>query len=167
MDLSHPRTFALAYDEHRPAALAAALGVLHDIRAAEDVVQDVFAHLWANPDAFDPRRGSLRAYVSVIARSRALDRWRSRRAREGAVERLAAAGRGRHERPAADAAVEREDARRALSLLGDLPRPQRDALVLTVSRGFTAEQVADASGIQLGTAKSRIRMGLAKLRAAA
>ena len=168
MNLTDSSTFARAYAEHRPAALAAALGVLHDTRAAEDVVQDVFASLWANPGSFDAERGTLRSYVTLLARSRALDRWRSRRARDGAVERMAevVARRG-HAPPAADAVLEREGARHALSLLDRLPRPQREALVLAVGHDLTAAQVSRATGIPLGTAKSRIRLGLAKMRALA
>jgi RNA polymerase sigma-70 factor (ECF subfamily) len=167
-DLTDPSAFARAYAEHRPAALGAALAVLHDARAAEDVVQDVFASLWANPRAFDGQRGTLRSYVTLLARSRALDRWRSRRARDGALERMAtvAARRG-HAPPAADAVLEREGARHALSLIDRLPRPQREAIVLAVGHDLTAAQVSRATGIPLGTAKSRIRLGLAKVRALA
>ena len=134
MDLSDRSTFARAYAEHRPAALAAALGVLRDARAAEDVVQDVFAQLWANPGAFDPARGTLRSYVTLAA---------------------------------ADAVLEREGARNALSLLARLPGPQREALVLAVGHDLTAAQVSRATGVPLGTAKSRIRLGLARMRALA
>jgi RNA polymerase sigma-70 factor (ECF subfamily) len=165
MNLSDASTFERAYAEHRPAALAAALGVLRDMRAAEDVVQDVFAQLWASPASYDARRGTFRSYVTLLARSRALDRWRSQRARLGAVERLTAATEAGYEPPAVDAVMEREGTRRTLSILGRLPRPQREALLLTVGHDLTAQQVAEATGIPLGTAKSRIRIGLAKLRA--
>src|SRR3954452_7512294 len=167
MNLADSGTFERAYTEHRAAALSAALGVLHDVRAAEDVVQDVFAQLWSSPASYDARRGTFRSYVTLLARSRALDRWRSQRARQGAVERLAAASRAGYERPAAEAVMERDGTRRTLSILHRLPRPQREAVLLNVGHDLTAAQVADATGIPLGTAKSRIRTGLAKLRAGA
>src|SRR3954453_10841263 len=85
--LTDPQAFARAYSEHRAAALAAAQRVLHDRAAAEDVVQDVFAQLWRRP-AFDDRRGSLRSYITMLARSRAIDRWRSQTVQDSLVDRL-------------------------------------------------------------------------------
>ena len=61
-----------------------ALSVLKDPAAAEDVVQDLFLGLWRNPRSYDPTRGSLETYIGVLARSRAIDRSRSRGAREAA-----------------------------------------------------------------------------------
>src|SRR3954469_11458269 len=81
------REFNETYRELAPLALASANRVLRDEAAAEDVVQDVFMQLWLRPESYDPARGSLASYVSMLARSRALDRWRSRSAREHAVER--------------------------------------------------------------------------------
>src|SRR3954470_700222 len=86
-DLQDLRQFSETYRRLAPLALASANRVLRDEAAAEDVVQDVFVQLWLKPDSFDPKRGSLASYVSMLARSRALDRWRSRSAREHAVER--------------------------------------------------------------------------------
>src|SRR5689334_18751955 len=149
MNLADPQAFERAYAEHRPAALAAALGVLHDVRAAEDVVQDVFAHLWSSPASYDARRGTLRSYVTLLARSRALDGWRSRRARQGAVDRLSVTVGAGHERPAADAVIEREGTRRTLSILDGLPRSQREALLLPVGHELTAAHVAEAAGSPL------------------
>lgn len=167
LDLRDPQIFERAYAEHRPRAYAAALGVLREPRAAEDVVQDVFAELWRRPRSFDGRRGSLRSYVAMLARSRALDRWRSQHAGQGAVERLAARTQEVHEPPAADAVIARDGARRALKLVDGLPPAQREAVLLTVAKGMTAGEVAQASGVPVGTVKSRIRIGLAKMRATA
>jgi RNA polymerase sigma-70 factor, ECF subfamily len=166
LDLRDPHAFERAYREHRPRAFAAALGVLHDARAAEDVVQDVFAHLWRRPRAFDARRGSLRSYVTMLARSRAVDRWRSQAARDAAAGRLAVVSKtdGTHGRSAADAAIERERSAQVVSILDGLPAPQREAVLLAFGRELTAAEVARAVGVPLGTAKSRVRLGLEKLR---
>src|SRR5919106_5699413 len=83
-----PAGFSSAYLAHRELAFSAALRVLGDPASAEDVVQDVFTALWRDPSKFDPRRGSLPGYVAMMARSRALDRVRSRNAGAAAVERL-------------------------------------------------------------------------------
>ena len=75
-DLRDPHTFDDAYRRYRPEAFAAALRVLRDPVAAEDVVQEVFAQLWRRPQFYDERRGSLGGYVALLARSRAIDHWR-------------------------------------------------------------------------------------------
>lgn len=166
-DLRDPRQFNDAYRRLAPIALAAANRVLRDEAAAEDVVQDVFVQLWRRPWTFQADRGSLSSYVSMLARSRALDRWRSRSARESAVERSAEQARAGH-RPEAESAVEpvlrRELTRRLLGTLDRLPRDQRDALLLAYGRGLTAQEIARAKDIPLGTAKSRVRLGLNKAR---
>jgi RNA polymerase sigma-70 factor, ECF subfamily len=165
-DLSDASAFERAYIEHRPMAFAAALSVLRDPVAAEDVVQDVFAQLWKRPGSFDGRRGWLRSYVTMVARSRAVDRWRTQSAREAAVERLAAAARvGRRFEPsAADRVIEREGSARVVSILDRLPAPQREAVLLSVTQDLTAREIAQAVGVPLGTAKSRVRLGLQKAR---
>src|SRR3954449_2050239 len=89
MNLQDPAQFARAYRQHRPAMFAAAQRVLRDQAAAEDVVQDVFTSLWRKPGRFDARRGSLATYLTLLAHSRAVDRWRSRSARAAALERTA------------------------------------------------------------------------------
>src|SRR3954447_13273676 len=100
MDLSDPRQFETAYREHAARVRLAAQRVLADASAADDVAQEVFIRLWQRPHLFDPTRGSLAALLSVMARSRALDRLRadgaagraSRRPRAGRGGRRAAAG---------------------------------------------------------------------------
>ena len=166
LDLRDPHAFERAYREHRPRAFAAALSVLRDARAAEDVVQDVFAQLWRRPRSFDARRGSLRAYVTMLARSRAVDRWRSQSARDAAAARLLAVtgGEATHERSAADEAIDRERSARVVSILDELPTTQREAVLLAFGKELTAREIAQAVGVPLGTAKSRVRLGLEKMR---
>jgi RNA polymerase sigma factor (sigma-70 family) len=96
MSLSNPEAFERAYREHRAAAFAAAVHVLRDAAAAEDVVQDAFMQLWNRPGAFDDRRGSLRGYITLLARSRAIDRWRAQgvQASSGSTSRSPARRRG-------------------------------------------------------------------------
>lgn len=165
-DLRDPLQFNDAYRRLAPIALSSANRVLRDEAAAEDVVQDVFMQLWLRPSAYDPARGSLTSYVSMLARSRALDRWRSRTARESAVDRSAAEARvERHEESAAEPVIRRERSQRLLGALEELPGDQRDALLLAYGRGLTAQEIARAAGVPLGTAKSRVRLGLRKARA--
>lgn len=166
-DLRDPLQFNDAYRRLAPIALASANRVLRDEAAAEDVVQDVFMQLWLKPSTFDASRGSLTSYVSMLARSRALDRWRSRTAREHAVERSAEQSRVLVEpaESAAEPVIRRERSLTLLKTLEDLPTDQRDAVLLAYGRGLTAHEIAKVSQVPLGTAKSRVRLGLRKARA--
>jgi len=147
-------------------ALAAAKRVLRDEAAAEDVVQDVFMQLWLRPATYDPARGSLTSYVTMLARSRAVDRWRTRSARESAVERSADEARAQpaDNESAVEPVIRRERSVKLLDALEELPTDQRDAVLLAYGRGLTAQEIARATGIPLGTAKSRVRLGLRKAR---
>jgi RNA polymerase sigma-70 factor, ECF subfamily len=164
--LNRPGALEAAYREHAQRAFGAAMRVLRDPTAAEDVVQDVFISLWRNPSQFDARRGSLATYVSMLARSRALDRWRSRAAHDAALERE---GRAQEVRPRADAgadapSLQRERSREVMAAVETLPETQREAVLLAFGGELSAREVATVAGIPLGTAKSRIRLGLRKAR---
>ena len=166
-NLKDPRQFDDAYRQLSPQAIAAANRVLRDESAAEDVVQDVFMQLWLRPSSYNAERGPLSAYVTMMSRSRALDRWRSRTARDAAVERtkveVRVTGHGAEE-PADEQAIRRDRNRRLAHAIGRLPAEQRDALLLAYGRGMTASEIAEATAIPLGTAKSRLRLGLRKTR---
>src|SRR3954447_22330732 len=165
-ELRDLRKFSETYRKLAPLALASAGRVLRDEAAAEDVVQDVFVQLWLRPDSYDPARGSLASYVSMLARSRALDRWRSRSAREHAAERAEVEARSTAEAAESAAALvlRLEHAQALLGMLEALPGDQRDALLLAYGRGLTAQEIARVKEVPLGTAKSRVRLGLRKAR---
>jgi RNA polymerase sigma-70 factor, ECF subfamily len=168
MDLSDPTAFARIYDEHGPGVYGAALRVLGNPATAQDVAQDVFLRLWRRPGAFDARRGDLGAYLRLMARSRALDLWRSAQASGRATDRLKiASGRDapRPEEQPAPRFERDEHARGVRAALGALPAPQREAVVLAYWGGLTADEIAVRSGVPLGTAKSRVRLGLQRMRA--
>ena len=165
-DLTDIRQFDEAYRQLAPLAFHAANRVLRDAGAAEDVVQDVFMQLWRRPSAYDPARGPLSRYISLLARSRATDRWRTRSARDSALERSLQETRLRpdaHE-SAADPVLRREHSQTVLRALADLPGDQREAILLAYGRGLTAQEIAQAVAVPLGTAKSRVRLGLQKAR---
>lgn len=165
-DLRDPAQFDRAYRRYAPQMLAAAKGVLRNHTAAEDVVQDVFMHLWRNPGAYDARRGALGSYLTMIARSRALDRWRTRAVRDAAVERSKQEQRAESyvDESAADRVLRRDGERRTLRALDELPHDQREAVLLAFGGGLTAREIATAAEVPLGTAKSRVRLGLQKAR---
>jgi RNA polymerase sigma-70 factor (ECF subfamily) len=166
MNLSDPQTFARVFEQHERAVYAAALRILGSPAQAQDVVQDVFLRVWRRPEAFDARRGELATYLRLMARSRALDLWREGQAAGRASDRLKVVVETAPEAvesPAAEA--ERDDTRdTVIAALRTLPEAQRDALVLAYWGGLTANEIADREQVPLGTAKSRLRLGLARLR---
>ncbi|HUZ36280.1 MAG TPA: sigma-70 family RNA polymerase sigma factor [Streptosporangiaceae bacterium] len=151
------------FDRLAPAVYSAALRVLGDGSGAQDVVQDVFVELWSHPDRYDLAAGTLRTYLMVLARHRAVDRVRSelrRIARQERHHRLTPT-----ERPLSPsdqvAAGEAADVVRAAVRL--LPDGQRRVVELAYFQGLSYREVALAAGIPEGTAKSRLRLALAKL----
>jgi RNA polymerase sigma-70 factor, ECF subfamily len=165
-DLRDRRQFDEAYKRLAPLARASANQVLRDEAAAEDVVQDVFMQLWTKPDSYRPERGSLTTYVSMLARSRALDRWRTRAAREAALNRSARQERLRPDanESAVEPVIRRDRSQQLLDAIGKLPDSQRDAVLLAFGGGLTAQEISERIGIPLGTAKSRVRLGLRRAR---
>ena len=159
--------FDTVYRLHSRAVYASALAVLRDPGRAEDVTQEVFLRLWRDPGRFDPARGPLGPYLRLMARSRALDLWRSERSGERARERASLLREREeapdHERP--DAAAERDAERTSmLGALRGLPSAQAEAIFLRYFGGLGVTEIAERSGVPVGTAKGRIRIGLEKLR---
>ena len=167
IELSDPATFQRAFAEHERGVYAAAFRILGNGAQAQDVVQDVFLRLWRRPRSFDERRGALGSYLRLMARSRALDLWREAQAAGRASDRLKLVvadedlGVDLAPAPAAELAETRGVLGEAL---GRLPDAQREALLLAYWGGMTADEIARRSSVPLGTAKSRIRLGLTKLR---
>jgi len=162
--MSRPATFDEIYNRHAAEVFRSAHAVLRDREHAEDVVQDVFERLWRG-SAFDERRGRLGPYLRLMGRSRALDLWRRMRAGERTQTRLenhAHFGHAGAHDPAAE--LERATQRRlARSAVHRLPADQRQAIGLAYWGGLTVQEVATREDVPLGTAKSRIRLGLGKL----
>jgi RNA polymerase sigma-70 factor (ECF subfamily) len=167
-DRAAPRFFAAVYTRHRAGVYATALRVLGRPCEAEDVTQEVFVKFWRSPERFDPRRGELGSYLRLMARSRALDLLRHEQATSRARDRLQAVS-GRDEAPHDERPpeiVERDEDRKLMhDALRKLPLEQREALVLAYWGGMSAREVAAAAGVPFGTARSRMRLGLEKLRA--
>lgn len=143
--------------------------VLHDRDEAEDAVADVFWEVWQRRERYDAARGSARTYLMTLARSRSIDRLRSQAARPemkanrrtDAAELLVAAGRSPE-----DAASDGELRGRVTEALGELNARQRQAMELAYYEGLSHQQIAERLAAPLGTVKTHIRQGLAKLRSA-
>lgn len=156
--------FAELYGQVGPVVLSAARRVLRDPSMAEEVAQEVLLEVWRKAAAFDPERGSATGWIGTMARRRAVDRVRSEQAGRDRDHRVAVRD---TERPfdevaeQVEARSEHERVRRAVRRLSDL---QRQAIELAYYRGHSYREVARLLDVPEGTAKSRLRDGLDRLR---
>ena len=143
-----------------------ALGIVSDSSVAEEVAQEALIRVWKHAPVFDVRRGSVTTWVLTITRNLAIDALRLRRAIPVEPDDLIALGLASRE-PNPEEAAERSDAssrvHRALQLI---PLEQRRALLLSAYYGLTAEEISLRESIPLGTAKTRIRAAMIKVRTA-
>jgi len=158
--------FGFFYDRYAPVLFGFCVRILRDARDAEDVLQEVFVQVWRDAGRFDATRASVKTWLFTIARSRALDRWRSRRSQE---QRFTAAPDESLDRAGAsdggqEAAALRDYVGRCL---GKLSSNEQAVLRLAYFDGYTQEEIAARLNEPLGTVKSRTRSGLAKLKAIA
>ena len=165
MNLRDPEVFQSVHRAHARRVYANAYRILRDPAKSEDVAQDVFLRVWLHPDRFDERRGELGSYLALMARSRALDLARSEQAAHRANDRLEATVEADPpvvERPD-ERAEAREWAKGVRGAVARLPLPQREAVALAFWAGLPAREIAQQTGVPLGTARSRLRLGLEKL----
>ncbi|MFE9446266.1 RNA polymerase sigma factor [Streptomyces sp. NPDC006602] len=141
-----------------------ALAVLGDPQLAEDVAQQTFERAWRHAQVYDPRRGSVRSWLTAIAHNLAIDAVRARRASPVDPEDLDALLGIVTETPERRALAD-DSAERVRRAVAELPLEQARALVMAGIYGMTAREVADAEDVPLGTAKTRIRTGTLKVRA--
>lgn len=157
---------AFLYDRHSRIIYSLAFRIVGDPPEAEEIVQDVFAQAWRQAERYDTSRGVVVAWLLMIARSRAIDRVRSRRG----LPPLAPDGwKGLSEMtdPAEGPELQTlsaEQVRRLKQALDTLPLPQRVAIQLAFYEGLTHVEIAERLEEPLGTVKTRIRLGLLKLR---
>lgn len=158
--------FAELYDVLAPQVLGLTTHILRDRTQAEEVTQEVFVEVWLSAHTFDSHRGSAKSWVLRLAKSRAIDRlrsWRSSQARDtddfhSQLTTWVAA--------AEDEAQQRLESEELQELIDSIGEPHRSALMLAYFGELTHQEIADATGVALGTAKTRVRDGLQKLRKA-
>lgn len=157
------QALATLYDRYATLLVTLARRMLGDPVAAEDLVQDVFMEVWRRAAAYDPSRGSVRTWIVVRLRSRALDRLRS-----APVRREVATDVAQSQRPAVESEdpLLAPDRRAVVHALAELPDEQRVVLELAYFQGLTMSEIAEAIGAPIGTVKSRTAAALAKLRLA-
>lgn len=155
------------YDRFAPMLLGLARRVVQDPGDAEEVVQEAFVHLWNRAGGYDPSRSSVATWLALVTRSRAIDRVRNR----GVVERTHMAAEresgGAHASAEGAARVlDAERRRRVRAELASLPDEQRQVLELAFYDGLTQREIAERTGIPLGTVKTRTLLAMKKLRTA-
>ena len=154
---------AEVFDAVARSVYGSALRVVGDASAAQDVVQDVFVELWTHPDRYDPAAGTLRTYLVVLARHRAVDLIRSEFRRLARQERTYRLTPEPGPVGAGDEMLAAETAGLVRAAVQLLPASQRRVVELVYFEGLTCREVASAVGIPEGTAKSRLRLALARL----
>ena len=156
------------YERYGRRVFSLALTMLHDPGAAEEVTQEVFLSVWRRAASFSKERGRLATWILSIAHHRAVDALRSRRRRTQQDEPMDE----RMERSFADtlgespdsAAILQEEGHYVRQALRELPPEQQKVLVLAYYHGFTQGEIAQKLGHPLGTVKTRMRLGIHKLR---
>jgi RNA polymerase sigma-70 factor (ECF subfamily) len=169
MSAGDPEGLSRLYDRHARAVFSLALRIVEDRAEAEDIVQDVFSQAWFQARRYDHARAPVAGWLLMMARSRAIDRLRSRRVRPDHSPAF-----DDHQfdtvvdpAPRQDLeAISAEQAGRVRSALEALPPGQRRAIELAYYEGLTHTEIAERLGEPLGTVKTRIRLGMLRLREA-
>lgn len=162
--------FRALFDRYGNMAYSTALRVVRDPQIAEDMVQEIFLRLWRKPESYVAQRGRFATWLTSVSRNRAVDEVRSR----GRRYRHETASPEEQEREVAgperdDPAmtVELSDQRRIIvAALKELPNEQREVIELAYFGGLTQQEISDQLDQPLGTVKTRIRLGMQKLRVA-
>ena len=161
-----PDAAAAFIRRHQARVCGLARAIVGDNALAEDIAQEAFLRAWRHAPAYDPRKGSVATWLLTITRNLALDNLRLRRSQPVDPELLATLGEAATDldaSPAGSAETQMEVDRVRAAMTG-LSEGQRRALLLAALCGRTAKEISEAEGIPVGTAKTRIRSGLLKLR---
>ncbi|HYJ60277.1 MAG TPA: sigma-70 family RNA polymerase sigma factor, partial [Actinomycetota bacterium] len=158
------------FGRYAPMAKALALRVVRQPQMAEEIVQEAFLSVWRHPDGYEPDRGSVRSWLMAMVHHRAVDTVRREESQRRRADQAASVGLRDEVSDHAEevvAAVELPRERRAVrAALADLPDEQRAIVERMYFGGESQSQIAAATGLPLGTVKSRTLLGMRKLRAA-
>ena len=158
--------FAELYDGFASAMFSLSLQILNDRWEAEEVIQDVFSYLWRKPDAFSPEKGKFSSWLLVLTRNRSIDRYRSRKRRTDRAENdeILGSRSDPSQKDASDEATDNDERAHLREAFSELPDEQRRVLELSYFKGMNHVEIAERLDLSLGTVKSRIRLGVEKLR---
>lgn len=157
--------FEVIYDRHSGAAFALAFRISGSRPAADDVCQEAFMAAWRSAGRFDARAGSVRGWLLTIVHNRAIDHLRrATRLRDRTIADDSAAERVAAPDDTEAAAIALHASAEAAGLLERLPDDQRRVVELSFFSGYSHSEIAGLLELPLGTVKTRMRMGLEKLR---
>lgn len=156
------------YDRYSPILYALLLRILGRPEDAQEVLQEAFVQVWRRASSFDSSRGSEAAWLISIARSRGIDRLRARRIRDEreseAGREISTGGSSVEKTTGQEHAIFAEERRAVRAALAELPDNQRIPLELAYFEGLTQSEIATRLNEPLGTIKTRIQLGMKKLR---
>ena len=158
--------FARLYDATSARINGLVVRLVVDRAQAEEITQEVFLEVWRTSPRFDPERGSALSWMFTLAHRRAVDRIRSAQATRRRDEVYTRESQETSYDSTVDQVAAQLDAEQVRSAMGTLGENQRQALSMVYFEGHTHAEVAERLGIPLGTAKTRIRDGLQRLRTA-
>lgn len=162
----HQDALGILYDRYSNLVFTVALNLLNRVDEAEDLTQEIFLIFWKK-DNFQPERAGLSTYLSVLTRSRALNRLRSRSSQQSSVQRLQrwVCNEFSHPCPLEQATLQ-EQQQMVQQAVTQLPENQQQVLNLNYLEGFSHAEIAHRLNMPLGTVKTNARQGLRKLRRA-
>ena len=160
------RAAGLLYDRFASRVYGLGIVMLGNNHAAQDLVQDTFVKLWRSADRYDRSRGKLETWVLLMARSLGIDAIRRRVLEARTLEHLDPPVEADQAPGPDDQVITLDLTERARSAMSSLPPEQRAALELAYLGGKTSAEISDLEGIPVGTAKTRIRAALLRLREA-
>jgi RNA polymerase sigma-70 factor (ECF subfamily) len=165
-----PEALAELYNRHAPGLLALIRRILDhvaDVADAEEVLQEVFFHVWSQAGKYDSSRSSVSTWLVLITRSRAIDRLRTRKVVDRTHEEAHQEDPVEHTSPeGVDAVFIQERRERVRREIEKLPPEQRQVLDMAFYEGLTQSEIAARADLPLGTVKTRTLLAMKKLRGA-
>lgn len=152
------------YDRYARVMYSLAFKILGSVEEAEEVVLDVFAKAWRTAARYDASRSRVDAWLFLMTRSRSLDRLRQRQRQTKVVEAATNTARVSSSDVPAEALIIAERRTVVVQALNKLPDEQRLVIELAYYKGYSQSEIAKQTGLALGTVKTRIRLGLRKLK---
>lgn len=159
-----PDALVAIYDRYGRLAFALAYRVLGNASTAEEVVQDAFTRLWQQAGAYDASRGNARTWLLTIVHNRSIDMLRGRHGRQRTEQDLSAVAYRASSTDVWTEVSERLRREQVQAAVRELPDDQQAAIKLAYFDGLTHQEIAEQTGLPLGTVKGRMRLGLRKLR---
>ena len=161
------KAFGILYERYTTLVFSLAVKIADSHETAEDITLDVFTQIWKNAKKYHPEKGSVKGWIASLARYRSIDTLRRRKVRSN-INRPQWSDVQLEKLPSNDNTGEElelaETRKKVSNAIAKLPEDQQEVLAMAYFKGYTHRQIAEALNEPLGTIKTRIRLGLQKLR---